>query len=84
MRGQDLVWTEQVGRKQRTWTTAWTPDWIRIGTITMAVVETDNKRIPFDVYVMGVQVGFKKTLEAAKACAIRQANLRLEAEENAK
>jgi hypothetical protein len=76
MRGTDLVWTEQVERKQRTWGA-------EMETISMAVVETKNK-VPFDVYVMGVQVGFKRTLEAAKACAIRQANLRLEAEENTK
>lgn len=50
----------------------------------MMVKETKNVRLPFDVVVQGAVVGFKKTLEAAKACAVRQAKLRIEAEENAR
>lgn len=81
---EDLFWTQHREGKLSTWVTGWNPERSRCGTIIMRIQETDNKRLPFDVYVCGVQVGFKKTLEAAKACAVRQAKLRLEAEENAR
>jgi len=68
MTDPEVIWEERKEFKRPCWSATYCG--IRIG-----VEETKDKRTPYDVIVCGARVAFKKTLEAAKACAIRQANL---------
>ncbi|MCK9598146.1 MAG: hypothetical protein M0R06_03835 [Sphaerochaeta sp.] len=82
MTDPEVTWTEVPA--YHCWTAVLKPKDSAAKPVEMIIEFTKNKKCPFDVMVGGAVVGFKRTLVDAKACAVRQAKLRLEAEENAR